>query len=920
MRPVKITISAFGPYAGRTVIDMDELGTKGLYLITGDTGAGKTTIFDAITFALYGQASGSREPSMLRSKYADADTPTEVELQFEYRGKLYKIRRNPEYTRPSKRGTGFTTEKADAELTLPDGSVVAKNREVAEAVRNILGIDREQFMQIAMIAQGDFMKLILSSTDERKTIFRQLFKTERYRKLEEALKQDTAKTEKKYTDLLDGIERYLENADCAEGSIFSEELKKAKERNLPTEEIPLLMKRIAEEDGEAERKTAAEIAVKDGELLKVQALLGQGEEIRKTKDMLSQCRKEEGEKKAALAELQKSLALEQEKQAGADRLQDVIASEQSMLPQYNELDEAVRALEQRKRDLESLKRNAGDLEKRFQELDDGVGKMKLEYETVRETGTLLGNLNVRKQKTEAEKKELSDLENSLNALRQVQTELKKAQTLYEEARDRAVELKRIYDRKNRAFLDGQAGVLAADLKEGTPCPVCGSLNHPAPAARYEEAPTEAELKTAKEESDSAENAALQRSLSAAALKGRSEAAEKEIIKRGEELFKTDSLPGINGRLKEEQEKTEEELVKLLSQIAETEKKSARKEKLEAAIPKYEKQRDEVKTALSEKRTAEAAAGAETGEKENAVKRMASRLPFGSRKEAEEHIKKLTAEKNAIRDAFTKAEERFRTCKEETDGLAGKIESLSDQLKDAPDVDTVSLKEKRDGLTKQKGDLENAERKIAVRLKANGNALTGISARIQELHETEEQLKWMRALSSTAGGSMTGKEKIMLETWIQMNYFDRILRRANKRFLIMSDGQFELVRRTEAGNNKSQSGLEMDVIDHYNGTRRSVKSLSGGESFKASLSLALGLSDEVESNAGGIRMDSMFVDEGFGSLDSESLKQAVRALSDLTEGNRLVGIISHVEGLRERIERQIVVTKEKTGGSSVKIVC
>lgn len=328
----------------------------------------------------------------------------------------------------------------------------------------------------------------------------------------------------------------------------------------------------------------------------------------------------------------------------------------------------------------------------------------------------------------------------------------------------------------------------------------------------------------------------------------------------------------------------------------------------------------MKTALSEKRTAEAAAGAETGEKENAVKHMASRLPFGSRKEAEEHIKKLTAEKNAIRDAFTKAEERFRTCKEETDGLAGKIESLSAQLKDAPDVDTVSLKEKRDGLTKQKGDLENTERKIAVRLKANGNVLTGISARIQELHETEEQLKWMRALSSTAGGSMTGKEKIMLETWIQMNYFDRILRRANKRFLIMSDGQFELVRRTEAGNNKSQSGLEMDVIDHYNGTRRSVKSLSGGESFKASLSLALGLSDEVESNAGGIRMDSMFVDEGFGSLDSESLKQAVRALSDLTEGNRLVGIISHVEGLRERIERQIVVTKEKTGGSSVKIVC
>lgn len=249
-----------------------------------------------------------------------------------------------------------------------------------------------------------------------------------------------------------------------------------------------------------------------------------------------------------------------------------------------------------------------------------------------------------------------------------------------------------------------------------------------------------------------------------------------------------------------------------------------------------------------------------------------------------------------------------------------MNALTAQLKDAEEIDVDTEKKRQTELTTEKADLTKAITVISSRLDRNGEALKNIRKGSGRLTEVETKWTWVKALSNTANGNIGGKEKIMLETYVQMTYFDRILARANTRFMIMSGGQYELKRRIEAENNRSQSGLELDVIDHYNGTERSVKTLSGGESFKASLSLALGLSDEIQSSAGGIRLDTMFVDEGFGSLDDESLQQAMRALYGLTEGNRLVGIISHVSELKEKIDKQIVVTKEKSGGSRAEIVC
>lgn len=234
MRPIKLTVSAFGPYAGKTVLDLDKLGENGLYLITGDTGAGKTTIFDAITYALYGEASGdNREPSMFRSKYAEATTPTEVELVFSYAGKTYTVKRNPEYERPKSRGEGFTTQKAEVQLKYPDGRVVTKQRDVDNAIRDIMGINRSQFLQIAMIAQGDFLKLLLAPTEERKKIFRQIFKTQLYQDLQDRLKKESSQLNDKCDAARNSIKQYIDGITCDENDVLSIEVEKAKNGLLP---------------------------------------------------------------------------------------------------------------------------------------------------------------------------------------------------------------------------------------------------------------------------------------------------------------------------------------------------------------------------------------------------------------------------------------------------------------------------------------------------------------------------------------------------------------------------------------------------------------------------------------------------------------------------------------------------------------
>ena len=921
MRPIQLTMSAFGPYAGRTVLNLDQLGEKGLYLITGDTGAGKTTIFDAITFALYGEPSGdNREASMLRSKYAEHETPTEIELVFAYGGKRYRVRRNPEYERPAKRGSGMTVQKADAELTYPDGRMVVKSREVTAAVVSIIGLDRNQFSRIAMIAQGDFLKLLLASTEERKAIFRQIFQTGPYQVLQERLKTESGSLAGQCEALKRGISQYIGGVICGEDNVLHLELDKAKGGQLPLEEAIDLIGRLIEEDTATQAKQQATLAVTEKQLTEINTLLGKAEEIEKARAALAAAEASITEKAKEEEALRSALTAEQARQQEGDSLSAAITTAQNELPRYDELESARKVLAELKQ--KSGKQQEALISQKSALEQAGVAftASKKELEDIKDCGVEQEKLTIQLEQAERRKASLSALAKSLQACKQLQQDHSNAQEAYRAAANDADSKLAEYSRKNRAFLDEQAGILAQTLQVGQPCPVCGSTEHPRPAEKSKNAPTETELEKAKTASEQAQKKTADASAAAASLSGQLSTKRAEVIKQCAELLGECTYEDATARLLAAQEEAAALMHGLSESLAAAKQRVARKAQLEAAVPQKETEiktleastadLDKTLTLLSEK----------TDVAEKALKKLSDELKFDSKAQAEASVRELEEKRAKMQKALEDARTAYQKGKSETDTLRGLIAGYKEQLADAPSIDTAAKKVEQSALLEDKQKRAEALTDLASRLRANQSALENIRMQSGNLTTLEQQWTWVKAISNTANGNISGKEKIMLETYIQMTYFDRIIARANTRFMVISGGQYELKRRMEAENNRSQSGLELDVIDHYNGTERSVKSLSGGESFKASLSLALGLSDEIQASAGGIRLDSMFVDEGFGSLDEESLQQAMKALAGLTEGNRLVGIISHVAELKEKIEKQIIVTKDKSGGSRISVSC
>ncbi len=973
MRPITLTMSAFGPYAGKMELPLERLGESGLYLITGDTGAGKTTIFDAITFALYGEASGdNREPGMFRSKYAAPETPTEVELVFAYAGKTYKVRRNPEYERPKARGEGVTLQRADAELTYPDGRVVTKQKEVDAAIRQIMGIDRNQFLQIAMIAQGDFLKLLLAPTEERKKIFRQIFQTRPYAELQESLKRESGMMNDACADARKSLSQYAGGILCEEDDVLSIEVRKAKDGALPMPEVTALIGRLLEQDEERNHLLAQEIEELDKQLERVNAALGKLDIQEKARQELERTRKALEKEKVCYDGFKAAWEAEKARSAEGDALAARKAEIEAELPRYEELanleKEAVRLTA-------GIREKEGALEqkrKAAQQEERQLGEMKQELAALVGAGEKRERLEARKARVAERQKGLRDLQEGFKDLASRRQALAQRQKEYLGAVAAEKAAVDDYEAKNRAFLDEQAGILAENLREGLPCPVCGSVNHPHPAGKSEKAPSEVQLKKARAAAESARETARTASERCAGMLSAIETREESLDRQiGEMLGKllpgTKSaaaaaqdaeLRGMNVEKKDTgsvsgeavgtyggsaqstatvqaavwcraaaEEQIESELQAAATQLRELEKDIAaemrnirRKETLERAVPEKETALVALKQQAAGLETELASGRATLSSRAEQIAERKKDLRYSGRAEAEARAKELGESLIRMKKALADAEQSYHDSAQKIAGYRAGMQQLQDQLKGDTGLDRKTEEAKRQDIMEKRSRRIAAVQRIAVRLKANRDALAHILEKSGELEKLEKRYAWIRALSNTANGNLSGKEKIMLETYIQMAYFDRIIARANRRLLVMSGGQYELKRRREAENNKSQSGLELDVLDHYNGTERSVKTLSGGESFKASLSLALGLSDEIQSSAGGVRLDTMFVDEGFGSLDEESLGQAMNALAGLTEGRRLVGIISHVAELKEKIDRQIVVTKEKSGGSRAEIVC
>lgn len=1100
MRPIKLILSAFLPYAGKTELLFNQLGEKGLYLITGDTGAGKTSIFDAITFALYGEASGeNRESEMFRSKYAKADTPTYVELEFVHQNKHYKVKRNPLYERPKKRGDGMVKESPNAEFYGPNGEIVTKTKEVTNRIKELLGVDREQFTQIAMLAQGDFLKLLLASTEDRKKIFRQIFKTKKFQVLQEKLKEKALFLEQQCKGFRQGIQQAIANVVC-DGETADELFHKLREGQLPILETLEHLSAWIEKDQYSYEESEKSLVGIENELTKITALLSKAEEREKLHNSLEAVWKGLLEKEEKLALYREEYQIEEGKKGEREELQGQILSEKKELVRYEEQEQQSRQLQKKQKELVFGRNFVLEKRKVILQIKKELELWKQEGAGLKDVDLVLAKLETQKKERKEQEKQLKsllesvqiqketkeallkkraeqeknqeneigiqkeyeikylDLEREIKKLEQEISslgestkeeekikyflekererqqklfelkerrknyfkELKKlegAQQIYQETREAAALAKQEYEQKNKDFLDAQAGVLATYLEEGKPCPVCGAKEHPFPAIFLKSIPTKEERKQVKEYYEYMQQRLEQASKEAGVLVGGLEHQKEIIHQQGCFLFGEYEMDKADLLLKEEEQKQCERVECLQKQFQQAEKETKRKKSLENTLLKKkkeleqkEKEEQERKKTVQEKQlilegeiqklsgTAETQHFAletqirpfvegrdfshfeteltsallenekvfvhlttqqkeaekkqqrfvwlgenivkkeqelldleqklQAKEVEIAVLEKEETLLFETRKKLEEELRYLT--KDLAQQAVEKLEEAYQTaqlkfeqarknfevCKSEKDTLQGSENFLKEQISQLPPIHVEEILQKQEYGQKQKSLLSEKLRQISSRLDQNRKIKAYVLEQSSGLIELEQQWSQAAALSNTANGMLRGKERIMLETYVQIRYFDRILALANTRFMIMSKGQYELKRQVQSEDIRSQSGLDLDIIDHYNGTTRSVKTLSGGEAFQASLSLALGLSDVIQSFAGGIRLDTMFVDEGFGSLDEESLQQAIKILSSLTEGNRLVGIISHVSQLKEKIDKQLVVTKEKSSGSKV----
>ena len=920
MRPLKITISAFGPYADKDVIDMSALGKSGLYLITGDTGAGKTTIFDAITYALYGALSGkNRNPSMMRSKYALSQTPTFVELIFENKGKEYRVLRSPEYERPAKRGEGMITQSPVAELYLPNGNVVTKTKEVTEKITEIIGIDFERFVGIAMIAQGDFLKLIMASTTERIEIFRKIFKTDFYNNLQNTLKQEAKKCKDEYERLVLSINQYISGASCDETDVLNLELCKAKKGELTFSDTVEIIEKIYENDLKSEKQLSSDLDKNEKEQVKLNNIITKANEALKAKENLKNDKITLENTKKQLENAKITLENEQKQAEKREILSENITKFKEKLKDYDELLKLENSLI-------SLKNNQAKLDKTKENiLKEKTGILNsITAEKSRLTELKSVETDCQKQQAECEeydkqKQKAKDTYKIYKEYLYAENDLKSKITAYQKAADSVESLSADFERKNRLFLDEQAGVLAQTLKEGEKCPVCGSVSHPFPAKISENAPSESELKIAKEKLENARKISAEKSADCSAAQGRAKELKKQTDVAVFSLLGECDFDKIKEKIFEYCDDLKLKSDKAQLRLENLKALSLEKQNIEKEIPNLENKSLKAEQDLAKLNQDIAESSAEIKSAENMAEQYRKSLQYDTFEKAQSALEKMQKERDEMQKSYDTALQNFNDIKSEFDKLSGSITALESRLKNSEETDVSNKVIRLDMLKKEKSELMQRLDAVKTRISVNKGVLKNIGLKSKELKKAEQKRKTVASLSDTANGNLGGKTKIMLETYVQMTYFDRIIRRANTRLMIMTGGQYELKRSEETDFKRSQSGLELNVIDHYNGSERSVKTLSGGEAFKASLSLALGMSDEIMSSAGGIGIDTMFVDEGFGSLDDESLSQAIGALMSLSKSNRLVGIISHVSELKEKIDKMIVVRKEKSGGSKATVI-
>ncbi|WIV12094.1 AAA family ATPase [Proteiniborus sp. MB09-C3] len=1045
MRPIKLTMSAFGSYAKVETIDFTRFYDKNIFLITGPTGAGKTTIFDGICYALYGFVSSSdKDQGYIRNDIADDDILTYVELEFELKEKTYYIKRSPAQRRKKVRGDGYTEQAAAAELNIiGDDEVLTSVSEVNNKIVEMVGLEYDQFKQIIMIPQGEFRQLITAKSKEREEILRRIFGTSEYRKLQDALEKMTKGLREDIIKLEEGLKTNIRNISTGNNENLKALIAKD---NLNSEQIKIeLISQIQTDKNEIEdyekklsklEEESKEIQKKITEGKYINDKLQRKREIKDEKAQLESRHEEIKMLKASLVKGKKALSIKILEDSYDKSLVKVKAKEKEIQDAYENLVKAEKMLElaeneltkqlSRSEEIDKLKGNLGlyssfiekvknyeDKKKDKEELDKSLKKIKNELDVItksldhmkntanelKERKESLKNCEKDHNKLELELQKKEGIYKKIESIIPLITELEQLRRKYKDGKSKHLFLEKQYtdlkidvEDTRRKFIEGYAGKLAKELENKKPCPVCGSIHHPYPAKPIEGVPSEDELKLMEQRLDelderckaSSDNVSqignqgnVKKQLIAEKKKEISEelnedidslegkelsqfAIEKEreiqlqinemkskLAKLNEEIEEGKEIESDLNELENKKESTErkkEDLNTFYTNLfAKVESESNLIQELEKELPEEVRTENGLKKKITELEAqidSLEAAIKEAQDKQQKCKDGYTALT-NTKQEREKNLIEAKAECDDLRDKFEEQifkqgfidEEEYRNAKlteEEIANIDNQIKEYNEKLISVKDRYEQILKEARDMETVDISDLENKlvlkeqeknssnDKRTMVfsRLNQNKVILDNIKVIKEKVSAKAKEYSLVGELSSTANGR--NDYKVTFETYVLAAYFEDIIDAANLRFRKMTKNRFQMDRIKEEGRGNAFRGLDINVMDGNSGQYRPIKNISGGESFKASLSLALGLADVVQSYAGGIKLDTMFIDEGFGSLDSASLDDAINCLLELQSSGRLVGIISHVKELQERITSRIEI-EPSVEGSRVRYV-
>lgn len=1031
MKPKKLIMNSFGPYAGKAEIDFTKFGS-GIFLITGETGAGKTTVFDGISFALFARASGeNRTAGTFRSQYADDDSDTFVDFVFEYKGCEYRINRKPAYLRRKKRGDGFIEQSAAVELYLPDGRVVTNVKESINVIRGILGFDYNQFKQLAMLAQGEFLKLLLSDSKTRSNIMREVFSTEKFLIVQEKLKDSFNRLYGQLKDIKLLQQQYISDITVSEDNNLYTRLNELTQSSYTLSDIlPILGSIISADKAvllDREKKldslrldktqcskeldSAIDINSAFDELEKKQLTLAELEKNIPRINSLEQINKK---RRCALYEINPLYTILETTKKRIAQLNDSTEKNKSFIrlntPECERLEKEIQRLNSQEGEREALAVRIKEISDSFAEyerlqsnrsklaeleklqntiladLTENTNLLSENKKTLSEYTQFISDadrLRIKEQKLSSERREKQFLYKQIrefirqnDILKKDTDDLEKAQQAFKQANKTFLKANTEYTRNESLFYENQAGILAMHLQNGSVCPVCGSTDHPAPAVCNSAAPTESKLKEYKQRLEIQRTAMQTESEKCADARTRvqkqhenvTESAnqlgidpavgntaehmlseiEKDGIKIKSELdaiqkvlTEAEDIAGKKTVLENNINETEEkisvlerdkdacgrqiaeinaqnsvltkrvEFKDISSATAERDKLSAQLEEMKATLAntltKHKNVSDAIIKAdalITENNNELEKLTVESEKAENAYLNKTAECGF---KDENEFLSFLTDDNQIHTD-----EKEISEFRQKFAAVSAQTAQLSHNLKSKERIDLTDTQNRIQTLDADISDIEVLIKRQEYIINKNTDVYKHLRELADKNSVLETQYSDIKLLSDTAGARLSGKERISFEQYVQSVYFDMILKQANKRFMRMTSNRYSMQRSDSNAKNQGQTGLEIDVKCHWTNRTRPVSSLSGGESFKAALSLALGLSDVIQSFAGGVELNAMFVDEGFGSLDSDSLDTAMEVLSELSMGNRLVGIISHVDGLKDRIDKQIMITSTAHG--------